>query len=186
MSGFPLTPAQRDAVEAPLHAAVTAAAGSGKTRVLVERLLWLLLQDPARRPGDLLAITFTNRAAAEMRWRLRQRLREIAQDAATPATQREQALACLDAFHGAAVMTIHAFAVEILRAHPFEAGRDPAFAVADEIEARALRRGWPPDAGDRVAAGRARAEAIARDAAAILEPCPDQRIAARSAGTRGH
>lgn len=135
MSPPPLTAAQAEAVTAPRHVAVTAAAGSGKTRVLVERLLWLLLQDASRRPGDLLAITFTNRAAAEMRARLHRRLLALAEAGEAPAETREQARACLDQFHTAAVMTIHAFAVEVLRAHPFEAGIDPGFTVADEIRA---------------------------------------------------
>jgi ATP-dependent helicase/nuclease subunit A len=142
-SGEPVSPvalsdAQRAAVSAHHHVVVEAGAGSGKTRVLVERYLKLLRDDPSRRPGDLLAITFTNRAAAEMRRRLRERLAEMAQDDPGPAT-RGQAQSCLEDFHLAAVTTIHAFATSILRRHPFEAGIDPEFTVADEIETEHAR-----------------------------------------------
>lgn len=131
MSGFTPTEAQGRAIGAPHHAVVVAAAGSGKTGVLVERFLHLLFQEESRRPGDLLAITFTNRAAAEMRRRLRLRLTEIARSEDHP--NRDQAAACLGEFHRAAVMTIHAFATQVLRRHPFEAELDPDFAVAEEI-----------------------------------------------------
>jgi ATP-dependent exoDNAse (exonuclease V) beta subunit len=132
------TDAQGKAIVAPRHAAVVAAAGSGKTGVLVERFLHLLFEEESRRPGDLLAITFTNRAAAEMRRRLRLRLTEIARSEDHP--DREQAAACLEEFHRAAVMTIHAFATQVLRRHPFEAGLDPTFAVAEEIAVHHAQR----------------------------------------------
>src|SRR5262245_23604379 len=136
MSAAALTQSQRAAVEANRHVAVVAGAGSGKTRVLIERYLTLLARDPSQRPGELLAITFTNRAASEMKRRLRDRLRQLAEGEGAIA---EQARASLDEFHHAAVMTIHAFASETLRAHPFDAGLDPSFAVADEITARSAR-----------------------------------------------
>jgi ATP-dependent helicase/nuclease subunit A len=118
-------PEQRAAVERRGHVFVAAGAGTGKTAVLVERVLAQVLGGT---PIDrLLAITFTDRAASELRRRVREGL-ELA-------GEMERARAIDSAW----ISTIHRFCLRILRANAFDAGLDPRFAVADEIGARLLR-----------------------------------------------
>ena len=121
-----LTPEQREAVErrdGPLF--VRAGAGTGKTRVLVERFLASVLEDavPVER---ILAITFTDRAAAEMRSRVRARLLELG--------ERERARQA----ESAAISTIHAFCARLLRANAFDAELDPEFEVLEDVVAARL------------------------------------------------
>ena len=123
-----LAPEQLAVVERRDGALLVAAnAGSGKTSVLVERYARSVLED-ALRPDQLLAITFTDKAAGELRARVRARLVEGgARDAAGD-------------LEGAWIMTFHAFCARVLRAHAVVAGLDPDFAVLDPAEARATRR----------------------------------------------
>jgi ATP-dependent exoDNAse (exonuclease V) beta subunit len=102
-----------------------AAAGSGKTAVLVERFVQAVLQD-AVDVGAILTITFTEKAAAEMRERIRARLHELGAPDAARATE------------GAFISTIHGFCARVLRAHALGAGIDPAFTVLDQLEAGRL------------------------------------------------
>ena len=95
-----------------------AGAGSGKTSVLVERFVRSVLEDELE-VGAILTITFTEKAAAEMRERIRGRLRELDADEAARATD------------GAFISTIHGFCARVLRAHALAAGLDPAFVVLD-------------------------------------------------------
>ncbi|MBS1245641.1 MAG: hypothetical protein H6R36_296, partial [Chloroflexi bacterium] len=113
---------------------VTAGAGSGKTRALVGRYLSLLEDGLPLR--SIIAITFTDKAAREMRTRVRQQIGEwLAMDA--PGKEEWQAaLADLDA---ARIGTIHSLCAEILRAHPAEAGLDPRFEVLEEGIAATLK-----------------------------------------------
>ncbi|HKP91781.1 MAG TPA: UvrD-helicase domain-containing protein, partial [Thermoleophilaceae bacterium] len=122
----PLTPEQRDAVERRDGSLfVTAGAGSGKTRVLVERFVAAVVEDdlPVER---LLAITFTEKAAAEMRSRVRARLLELG--------RRDRAREA----EAAAISTIHSFCSSLLRAHALDAGLDPEYSVLDETAAKRL------------------------------------------------
>jgi ATP-dependent helicase/nuclease subunit A len=111
---------------------VEASAGSGKTTLLVARLLAWVRSGRARLPG-IVAITFTEKAAAELRLRLREAI-EAARPSAPPGERRhlDQALADLEL---APIRTIHAFAADLLRQRPVEAGIDPGFRVADPLEA---------------------------------------------------
>jgi ATP-dependent helicase/nuclease subunit A len=105
---------------------VSAAAGSGKTSVLVERFVRAVCDDEIA-PGRILAITFTERAAGELRERVRARLLELGERQAARDTE------------AAFVGTFHGFCARLLRAHPLAAELDPDFAVLDEGLAGRLR-----------------------------------------------
>jgi ATP-dependent exoDNAse (exonuclease V) beta subunit len=106
---------------------LSAAAGSGKTSVLVERFVRTVREDGVA-PGRILAITFTERAAGELRERVRTRLLELG--------EREAARDTEAAFVG----TFHGFCARLLRAHPLLAGLEPEFAILDEGLAGRLRQ----------------------------------------------
>jgi ATP-dependent exoDNAse (exonuclease V) beta subunit len=105
---------------------VSAAAGSGKTSVLVERFVRAVCDDDVA-PGRILAITFTERAAGELRERVRARLLELGDRQAARDTE------------AAFVGTFHGFCARLLRADPLAAELDPDFAVLDEGLAGRLR-----------------------------------------------
>lgn len=109
---------------------VEAGAGSGKTRALVDRVTALVLEDEIP-IESIAAITFTEKAAAELRDRIRQRFEEHA-SSPDPAVA-ERAAVALGQLDGAAVGTLHAFAQRILNEHPVEAGLPPGVEVLDEI-----------------------------------------------------
>lgn len=117
---------------------VVAGAGSGKTRVLVERFLALLEQYPTWPLNSLVAITFTHKAAQEMRDRLRQEMearRLQAPDDSESAVWKQR----IGELPGARIDTIHGLCASILRANAAEAGIDPGFAVLDDVQAMLLR-----------------------------------------------
>ncbi len=121
------TPEQRAAIEHALaDACVVAGAGSGKTAVLSRRFVHLALAHrlPVRR---IAALTYTDKAAGEMRLRIARDLAE----AGRPDLAAEVEFA--------PISTIHAFAARLLRRHAIDAGLDPAFRVLDETESRLLR-----------------------------------------------
>jgi ATP-dependent helicase/nuclease subunit A len=120
-------PEQAAAIEAPGVVFVSAGAGTGKTTVLVERFAKAVCEHGLD-VDSLLVITYTERAAGELRDRIRARL--VA--AGRPELARE-----LDA---AWISTIHGFCHRLLRAHPFAAGIDPRFRVLDDAQARVLQR----------------------------------------------
>jgi ATP-dependent exoDNAse (exonuclease V) beta subunit len=113
---------------------VEAGAGSGKTTALVGRVLALVLGHGGIDPVPLsaiAAITFTEKAGAELRERLRRRLEEVADDGDD--TTRSLCRAALDELDGAAIGTLHSFAQRILGEHPVEAGLPPRVEVLDEV-----------------------------------------------------
>lgn len=107
---------------------VVAGAGSGKTTALVGRIASLVLADGVRL-SQIAAVTFTEKAAAELRDRLREELEQATRSAAT-AEAAEQALIDLDM---APIGTLHSFAARILLLHPIEAGIPPQLTTADEV-----------------------------------------------------
>ena len=107
---------------------VEAGAGSGKTRALVERVVALIGSGVAME--NIAAITFTEKAGAELRDRIRDRLHSPDVQGALGAAVAEAALRQLD---GAAVGTLHSFAQRLLSEHPVEAGLPPSVEVLDDI-----------------------------------------------------
>jgi ATP-dependent helicase/nuclease subunit A len=123
-----LTPEQEHAVRRRTEPLLlSAGAGSGKTSVLVERFVRAVREDGIA-PGRILAITFTERAAGELRERVRARLLELGETVAA------------HAIDGAFIGTFHGFCARILRAHAREAGLAENHEILDEGLAGRLRR----------------------------------------------
>lgn len=132
------TPEQKQVIE--LHGCnilVSAAAGSGKTAVLTERIVQMVCRE--ENPVDidrLLIVTFTNAAAAEMRERISAAiLSRLSEDGENEHLQRQAAL-----LHNAQITTIDSFCLFVLRNNFQDIGLDPAFRVADEGELELLKQ----------------------------------------------
>ena len=114
---------------------VAAAAGSGKTSVLVERIIRRILQGETD-VDRLLVVTFTNAAAAEMRERIEAALaQEIAKGTASPKLERQLAL-----LSNASISTLHAFCQNVIRRNFSVIDLDPKFRLANEQERRLLQQ----------------------------------------------
>src|SRR4051812_32332134 len=112
---------------------VEAGAGTGKTTVLVGRIVNLVAAGQVAME-ELAAITFTEAAAAELRDRVREGLERAAASADRSDEERRRCREGIDAIDLAAIQTIHAFAAGLLRSYPLEAGLPPGFATLDAIE----------------------------------------------------
>ncbi len=116
---------------------VSAAAGSGKTAVLVERIVRMVCDE--NHPVDidrLLVVTFTNAAAAEMRERIAAGIsKRLSENLKSVHIQRQSTL-----LHNAQITTIDSFCLFLLRNHFNEIGLDPAFRIIDEGEAKLMQR----------------------------------------------
>jgi ATP-dependent helicase/nuclease subunit A len=133
---------------------VLAGAGTGKTTLLVNRLLHALLREPHPfRLTEMLALTFTNKAANEMKVRLREELQELLTACQSPTLKREpenarlkefqeryhvstehikdKVTAALNDLEKAHLATLHSFAAHVLRLYPLESGVDPHFQEDD-------------------------------------------------------
>ena len=117
---------QTRAIEEPGVVFVSAGAGTGKTTVIVERFCRAVCERGLD-VDSILVITYTERAAGELRGRIRRRLVELG---------RHELARDLDA---AWISTIHGFCHRLLRAYPFAAGIDPRFRVLDDSQGRVLR-----------------------------------------------
>ena len=115
---------------------VSAAAGAGKTAVMTERIARLIAQGTSVR--ELLVVTFTNAAAAEMKQRIEQRLTELA-DMERDETVRLRLYDAASDIGSASISTIHSFCGDVLRHNPHLVGLDPSFRTADEAEAALMR-----------------------------------------------
>ena len=138
MAEFKPTPSQKLAIEdRGGELLVSAAAGSGKTRVLTERLMrWITEGNAPRSIDNFLIITFSTEAAAELRSRISEELSaRAAADPGSKRLRRESALV-----RRAQIGTIHSFCSALLREYAGRAGIAPDFAIADEDRARELRR----------------------------------------------
>jgi ATP-dependent helicase/nuclease subunit A len=194
--------AQRRAAGPQASVWVSASAGTGKTRVLIDRLLWLMLDgtDPTR----ILCLTFTRAAAAEMANRLNEELARWATlrsgaltqtlqqltgrmpDDASLARARQLFARVLDTPGGIKIATIHAFCQTLLRRFPLEAGIPAEFAVIDERGAREALI----EAGERVivAAREGKDAHLAAALAVVARHAAEERfgvLMARLADNRG-
>src|ERR1041385_3165137 len=117
------------------HVSVTAGPGAGKTFVLVERYLEILRTKKVSVDNSV-AITFTNRAANEMRQRVRERIDELLRTSL--ASERQTWLRHKRTLEAAVISTIHGFCSRLLREFPVEADIDPQFVLLDEHQAAML------------------------------------------------
>ena len=126
-----LTEQQRKALDLQRHIAVTAGAGSGKTTILVERYIHILLTHPETAVHQVLAITYTEKAAAEMKERI---VQGIFQRFHALPEQRKRLFDIVQSLSTTQICTIHAFCRQVLKAYALEAGISPEFDVADDLQ----------------------------------------------------
>jgi ATP-dependent helicase/nuclease subunit A len=134
---FELNDRQRSAaLQRGKDVVVTAGAGSGKTSALVARYACLLAEGVS--PRRIAAITFTKKAAMQMRSRVRNKIMEL-QHKTQGQAEGQKWVELSAQMDSARIGTIHSLCTEILRSHPAEAGVDPRFEVLDEGLSKALR-----------------------------------------------
>ncbi len=179
---------------------VSASAGTGKTRVLIDRLLWLMLD--GTEPARILCLTFTRAAAAEMSNRLNEELAKWATlrsgalaetlqkltgrmpDDVAIARARQLFARVLDTPGGIKIATLHAFCQMLLRRFPLEAGVPAEFAVMDERSAREALI----EAGERVvvAARDGGTPELAEALAVVARYAPEERFGVLMAALAAH
>lgn len=126
-----LTPSQQQALNIDRHICVTAGAGSGKTTVLVDRYLKILREGNVD-PQEIVAITFTEKAAAEMKERI---IEELSPQEEGEGSEQDNSLQGFrEKMSTAHISTIHAFCSRILREFPFQAGVPANFSILQGID----------------------------------------------------
>ncbi len=126
------TKEQLRAINAEGSLLVSAAAGAGKTAVLTERIARIIAGGTS--VSELLVVTFTKPAAAEMKSRIEKRLYDLAESTSDEAAKRRLSREAGEVSH-ASVSTLHSFCTNLLRRSCHEAGIDPAFRPAEDAEA---------------------------------------------------
>ena len=155
---------------------VEAAAGTGKTTELVRRIVRVIETGRAEVTG-IVAVTFTEKAAGELKLRLREALEEAREESAGGSAQRDRLDRALGRLEEAQVSTIHGFCADLLRERPVEARIDPMFTVLTEAQATRMY----DEAISPVARKPACRSVGGREA---LAPSPDLRRFWRSSGGR--
>ena len=131
------TPHQERALDLDRHLAVTANAGSGKTQVLVERYVRLLMRGVP--VGEVVALTFTDKAASALRRKIADRVSGALLAAERPG-EAVRLETIRDALPSAFIGTIHAFCSRVLREYPVEAGVDAAFGILERVDGELMLR----------------------------------------------
>jgi len=139
MAADPQDAAARDLIATALDRTlvVEAAAGTGKTTALVGRIVAIVRAGKATLK-QIIAVTFTEKAAGEMKLRLRSELEKARQAKASSHDEKLRLETALEELEVARIGTIHALCADLLREHPIEARVDPLFEVAKEPESQAL------------------------------------------------
>src|SRR5512142_2516785 len=116
---------------------VEAAAGTGKTTELVRRIVRVIESGRAQ-VTEIAAVTFTEKAAGELKLRLREALEEARSKSGSGSSERRRLDGSLGRLEEAQVSTIHGFCADLLRERPVEARIDPLFKVLTEAQARRM------------------------------------------------
>lgn len=136
-----LTARQKEALAMGKSLCVTAGAGTGKTFLLSKRYLALLMhlreQKGTATVSEVLSLTFTEKAASEMRERIESNIRTLAVSASAEEEYRFWT-GILDEFFRASITTFHGFCASVLREFALDAGLDPGFDILDEMEKQVL------------------------------------------------
>ena len=133
------TQEQQAAIEASGRVIVSASAGSGKTTVMIEKIIRLILNGVA--VEDILAVTFTKKAASQMKDKLKRELIKAINAPETSSVASEMLKKQLSGVAGADISTIHSFCAKLLRTHFFDAGVSGEFKIiaGDDAESTALK-----------------------------------------------
>jgi len=133
-----LTPQQKLSLATDKNIAVTAGAGTGKTRILVERFIHILLTEDVD-IKEILAITFTDKAAAEMMERVAKRIDKLL-DSDSTNVNKAKLFQIKNRLNSAYISTIHSFCSRLLRENPIEAEVDPDFKIMNDFQITLMQK----------------------------------------------